>query len=413
MFDWIIEKLQNIAIWLVGFGAAVGLGWWYNPEISQYLGKKQPQSTALPAAVSGMEVSEVSRLIKVAEPAVKDAAGWAADILAVLKLHRLPQVRENVCSVIAVADQESGFVANPAIPNLGKMSEKAVNDKLHKLSLLGDGAILFLNQFPNKQNSFMQRIRNARTERDLDLAYRDLIAGLEQYIRQYKLGLLVDNGIARDLIEGSNEIDTIGSMQVAVDFAVQHEMEKRGGKALTLEDIYKVRDNMYTRQGGLYYGTLLLLGYDTGYDKKLYRFADFNAGRYSSRNAAFQSVVGSLLGKKIATDGDLLIYKADGDVSLSVSGTEQAVRDIVKKLALDLNEFRIRRDLMQEKKLAFNDTPTYKAIMTAYASAKKVKPTYAIVPQIQLHSEKTSRILTTEKFANTVYARYQKCVAQP
>ena len=68
---------------------------------------------------------------------------------------------------------------------------------------------------------------------------------------------------------------------------------------------------------------------------------------------------------------------------------------------------------MQEKKLAFNDTPTYKAIMTAYASAKKVKPTYAIVPQIQLHSEKTSRILTTEKFANTVYARYQKCVAQP
>ena len=212
MFDWIIEKLQNIAIWLVGFGAAVGLGWWYYPEISQHLGKKQPQSTALPAAVSGMEVSEVSRLIKVAEPAVKDAAGWAADILAVLKLHRLPQVRENVCSVIAVADQEAGFVANPAIPNLGKMSEKAVNDKLHKLSLLGDGAILFLNQFPNKQNSFMQRIRNARTERDLDLAYRDLIAGLEQYIRQYKLGLLVDNGIARDLIEGSNEIDTIGSM---------------------------------------------------------------------------------------------------------------------------------------------------------------------------------------------------------
>ncbi len=414
MFDELIEKLHHGTVWLVGFGSVIAAGsWWFYPEISHFFNKAPTvaESTADPA--NNLSLTQTSRLIKLAEPGVKDANGWASDLLNALKQHHLPQNRENICAIIAVADQESGFVANPAIPNLGKMSEKAVNEKLRKLSLLGDGAILFLNQFPNKQNSFMQRIRNARTERDLDLAYRDLINGLGQYVRQYKLGLLLDNGIARDLIEGSNEIDTIGSMQVAVDFAVQYESERRGGKTLSLQDIYQIRDYMYTREGGLYYGTLLLLGYQSGYDKKIYRFADFNAGRYSSRNAAFQAVVSVLLGKAVVTDGDLLTYKSDGSAALTTSNTEQAVRALSQKLGLNLSDFRIRRDLLQEKRFAFNDTETYKSIMVAFSKMKKTKAPYAIVPQIQLHSEKTSRILTTEKFANTVYGRYQKCAAQP
>ena len=410
----VLEKIQNLTIWLVGFLTAVGFaGWWYYPQISHFLWKPQVATTAPAATANTISVLQTTALIRAAEENVNDQRGWATDILDALKQHGLPQTRENVCSIIAVTDQESGFVANPAVPNLGKLAEKAVSEKLRKLSVLGEGAILFLNRFPSQNDNFMQRVRHAKTERDLDLAYRDLIGGLEQYARQYKLGLLVDNGIARDLIEGSNEIDTIGSMQVAVNFAVQYEIEKRGGKTLSLEEIYKVRNNMYTRSGGLYYGTLLLLGYESGYDKKLYRFADFNAGRYSSRNAAFQKAVGALLGKSIATDGDLLIYQKDGDAAMTVSGTEQAVRDLVQKFTLNLNDFKVRRDLMQEKTLAFNDTTVYKTIMGLYAKIKKIKPIYASVPKIELHSEKSSRILTTEKYANTVYGRYQHCIALP
>jgi hypothetical protein len=302
-------------------------------------------------------------------------------------------------------------VANPAVPNLGKLSEQAVVEKLSKLSILRGGALLFLNRFPSANDSFMQRIRRAKTERDLDVAYRELIAGLGDYARQYKLGLLVDNGFARDLIEGSNEIDTIGSMQVAVDFAVQLETQRRGGRALSLQDIYQVRDSLYTRKGGLYYGALLLLGYESGYDKKLYRFADFNAGRYSSRNAAFQTVIAALGKQPLASDGDLLMYKADGSVAATVSGTEQALRRINQAFALNLKESQIRRDLLQEKTLGFNETTTYKLIRATYAKATGKAAVYAQVPNIQLHSEKTSRVLTTGKFANTVYGRYQRCLA--
>ncbi len=66
---------------------------------------------------------------------------------------------------------------------------------------------------------------------------------------------------------------------------------------------------------------------------------------------------------------------------------------------------------MQEKTLGFNDTPTYKLIRATYAKATGKAAVYAQVPSIELHSEKTSRILTTGKFANTVYGRYQRCLA--
>lgn len=409
MIEGFLETLQQFGRWLLGIAVLAG-GVWAYPTVKDYWAG-EPKVVATTPAAPAFGLLPTVMLIKAAEPAVADPRGWASDVLEVLHSHGLPQNRENVCAIIAVADQESGFVANPTIPNLGKMSEKAVVEKLSKLSILRGGALTFLNRFPSANDSFMQRIRRAKTERDLDLAYRELVAGLGDYARQYKLGLLVDNRFARDFIEGSNEIDTIGSMQVAVDFAVQQETQRRGGKVLSLQEIYQIRDKLYTRKGGLYYGTLLLLGYESGYDKKLYRFADFNAGRYSSRNAAFQTVIAALNKQPLASDGDLLIYKADGSAAITVSGTEQALRTINKTFALNLKDWQIRRDLMQEKTLGFNDTPTYKLIRATYAKATGKMPVYAQVPSITLHSEKTSRILTTGKFADTVYGRYQRCLA--
>lgn len=411
MIDWLFEKLQTLLLWLAGL-VVLALGIWFYPVIKAQFTEVKTTAETKPAAPA-LSLAQTTQLIKIAEPNAREPQAWASDLLDVLKQHGLEQSRGNICAVIAVADQESGFVANPAIPNLGKMSEQAIIAKLKKYSLLGDGAVLFLNKFPDRENSFMQRIRKAKTEKDLDLAYRDLTGGLKQYAQQYKLTWLVDNRFANDFIENSNEINTIGSMQVAVRFAVQFEREQRKGKKLSLEEIYQIRDKLYTRKGGLYYGTLLLLGYETGYNKKIFRFADFNAGRYSSRNAAFQTMLAKLADKKLATDGDLLIYQSDGDVEMTISGTEQAIRTIVQKYNLNLKDYQIRRDLLKEKQLAFNKTTTYQTILTTYRATTGKAPLYAQLPEIELHSEKSSRILTTAKFAAMVNSRYQHCVKPP
>lgn len=410
MLDNLVEKIQNAGLWLGGVGL-VALSAWLFPLAKQYFSSPQVAPKSRPVPTIGL--TQTASLIKAAEPNVHEPNGWATDLLNALSQHHLPQTKENVCAVIAVADQESGFVANPPVPNLGKIAEKAVIEKINKIPLLSGQAEAFLNRFPDPSNSFMQRIRKAKTEKDLDLAYRDLISGLEKYALQFKMGLLVNNIFARDFIESRNEIDTIGSMQVAVDFAVQYESYRQRGKTLSLEEIYAIRDRLYTREGGLFYGSLLLLGYDSGYDKKIYRFADFNAGRYSSRNAAFQQVIAELLEQAIATDGDLLMYNADGSIASTISGTEKAIRALVQKFGLGLKDWEIRRDLSQEKTMSFNNTATYTTLTKLYKAVKKTPPAYAVIPKIVLHSEKTSRILTTERFATMVNNRYQRCLGQP
>src|SRR5437762_2359144 len=68
-----------------------------------------------------------------------------------------------------------------------------------------------------------------------------------------------------------NPIPTAGPMQVSVRFAEDWAREHHGQTAT-------VRDSLYTRQGGVYYGTARLFVHQAGYSRMLFRFADYNAG---------------------------------------------------------------------------------------------------------------------------------------
>ncbi|HEX5693858.1 MAG TPA: DUF1615 family protein, partial [Arenimonas sp.] len=143
------------------------------------------------------------------------------------------------------------------------------------------------------------------------------------------------------------------------------------------------------------------------YLRKVHRFADYNAGWYASRNAAFQNAVAVASGRTLALDGDLL----DPGASMDRPGeTERAVRELAPQLGLDPRG--IRRALGQGDTLAFNDSPLYRQVFAiAEARARKPLPR-ELIPGIRLESPKITRELSTAWFANRVYDRYRRCLAR-
>lgn len=332
---------------------------------------------------------------------VKDKALWADDLAKVFDVLKIDKTTQNLCSVVAIIDQESNFYADPAVANLGESSLKALNDKLDD-KLGKTTAKLFkqmLKNHPTPDNNFIQQIKAVKTEKQLDELYRKMF---DYFANQYKVGVINDTArlFNKSLDERLNPITTLGSMQVHIDYARTH-------RRASMSDA-DLRADLYSRYGGLYYGVHRLMLYKADYDKPLYRFADYNSGMYSSRNAAFQKAVSTLGGQPLALDGDLLLY--DGkDIKRDTSSTERAV------LALNLPNLttkQIRHDLKYEKQYRFDTTPTYQAVMSAYKTKTGKTMAYATMPQVVISSAKMSGSYDTNWFASSVNKRYERCLAQ-
>ncbi|MBS8838224.1 surface-exposed outer membrane lipoprotein YaiW, partial [Escherichia coli] len=141
------------------------------------------------------------------------------------------------------------------------------------------------------------------------------------------------------------------------------------------------------------------------YSAPIYRFADFNAGWYASRNAAFQNAVSKASGVKLALDGDLIRYD-----SKEPGKTELATRKLAGKLGMSDSE--IRRQLEKGDSFSFEETALYKKVyQLAEAKTGKSLPR-EMLPGIQLESPKITRNLTTAWFAKRVDERRARCMKQ-
>ncbi len=359
------------------------------------------------AQTAELSIGRTAQLISAARPGVVEPKGWAIDLLDVLRSQSLPASRENVCSAIAIIAQESGFVADPAVTGLGALAEKTLRAKFDGIPILGGMAVRFLETTPSAGDSYLARIRAARTERDLDMTYRTMV---DDAGKKSSLSILVQSGLLNQAIEDRNDINTIGSMQVSVRFALAKAQERRW-LPMTLADVYAVRDDLYSRRGGMNYGVMQLLGYDSGYSRKIYRFADYNAGRYASRNAAFQNMISVLTNAKLAHDGDLLLYNKDQQALVKVSSSEETLRALMKQYGLGIDNKSLRSDLVKEKTAEFRATQTYLMVRDLFARKTKKQIAFAEVPSIELNSPKIRHRMTTQNFAESVDRRYQKCVA--
>ncbi|WP_394752712.1 DUF1615 family protein [Crenothrix sp.] len=408
LFSWIKVILPWLFVVLV-----IALLTWRYPNYQQrtHSTQKSDRETVL---IPGVSAKQTEHLIEQAAPGINNSFEWSKDLRDTLAVHHLELSRENICAMIAVISQESSFAANPSISVLSEKDLRVLATKWIKLPLFERhnerSFIAWLRHKPTIRNSYWKRFRNAKTERELDWTYRKMISDTLSWSSKDN-NVLQNNVLLRNLLEDANEISTIGSMQVAVSFAMQIE-EQRITRPLNLEEVWAMRDRMYTRKGGMYYGALLLLGYDVGYDKKLYRFADFNAGRFASRNAAFQATVAELLGKPVTADGDLLMYDPQGKPATTVSNSEHAINEIIQKYDLGLTAIEIHNDLLQEKQINFSHTQTYQIIRQHYQKLMHKQALTAIVPNIVLRSEKNTEMMSTEKFTNTVNSRYQQCMGE-
>jgi hypothetical protein len=341
-------------------------------------------------------------------PDVKDREGWAEDVLAALEAHRLYPSAEAVCSVLAVIGQESGFQANPPVPGLARIVQQRLDAYADKLGPFGPPALkaLLEGKAPGQTRTFEQRLEQVKTERDLDRVFRDLLEYYEtEYPKTYAAARLASALFKSTRLEDLNPITTAGSMQVSVRFAE----ELAGGDERALQ---RVREELYTRGGGVYYGAARLLGYEAHYGEPLYRFADYNAGFYASRNAALQEQVSRLTGIELVPDGDLLAYDKQGEPLAQDSQSLKALLAFRQRYAPELSERRVRKDVLKEKELAFEETDTWSAIKRAYQEVTGEEPAYARLPTVTIRSPKLSGERSTAWFARSVDKRYQRCMTR-
>jgi hypothetical protein len=314
---------------------------------------------------------------------VANRDGWAIDMFAAFEALEVRPDTHNICAVVAVVQQESGFQVDPAVPGLPAMARREIDERAARYHIPRALVDLALDVRSPDGRSYAERLRQAKTERALSGMFEDFIGAVP---------------LGGRLFADLNPVRTGGPMQVGIAFAESH--VKKRPYPYPLDD--GVRSEVFTRRGGLYFGIAHLLAYPVSYDSMLYRFADFNAGHYASRNAAFQQAVSALSGTSLAIDGDLL-----REGSSEPSRTELAVR----RLPMGMDERQIRRDLERGTTQEFEETQLYRKVF-ALAEAREPAPR-AVVPDIRLKSVKISRKLTTEWFARRVDDRYRRCLRNP
>lgn len=321
---------------------------------------------------------------------VADRNGWATDLYAAIAALDLPPTPDNLCAVIAVTEQESGFRADPSVPGLATIAWREIEKERERASipkLVLDAALALPSP---TGRSYRERLDGVKTELQLSDIFEDFIGMVP---------------LGKRILADRNPVRTGGPMQVSVAFAEQHIKRKPYPYAIATS----VRQEVFTRRGGLYFGTAHLLDYPAPYERYLYRFADYNAGWYASRNAAFQNAVTQLSGIPLARDGDLLHYDAHG-ASAEPSSTELATRVLAQRLGV--SNAQIRQDLELAQTVAFDGTKLYERVFAlGDRAAGNVLPR-AMLPQIRLQSPKITRELTTEWFANRVERRFQTCRAR-
>lgn len=353
-----------------------------------------PKQTTMPSHAQNFTNEHNGKVLlnRLLPQGIPDRNGWNNDIFTAFTHLKIPYTPQYFCAVLAVAEQESGFSPDPVTPNLSKIVWGEIEKRRQKYLIPAVVVNAAMLKTSPDGRSYKDRINSLRTKRQMNALYEDMA-------RELPFG--------QTLVEQKNPIRDGGPMQVSVAFAETHI------RAWPYPYAYRnLRDEVFTRRGSVYFGTAILLQYPAPYSDMVYRFADYNVGRYSSRNAAFQAALVHLVRHRLAIDGDLMLYqnKMARIPSGEPSETQKALSTLTGRLQMSQSD--ILRDLSKEKLSSFSQTLLYQKV---FALADQVSGKHLpreVIPQIVLVSPKITHHLTTEWFARKVDGRYHRCLAR-
>ena len=342
-----------------------------------------------PQRLPAQPLAQTHAVIDAALPiTVRDRNGWTEDLYSVFKALDIAPTQEHLCAVIAVAEQESDLRVDPVIPGLGHIAWREIDQHAAHAGIPSSVVHQVLKLKSPNGSTYAARIDAARTEKQLSDIFEDFTGSIP---------------LGRTLFASWNPIRTRGPMQVNVAFA--HKFEAKHPYPYPLKT--GLDDELFTRRGSLYFGTAHLLAYSAPYDRYLYRFADYNAGQFSSRNAAFQHALSAAAGVPVIPDGALIV--PDAPIS-QPSDTELAVRKLAGRLRLD--EEQIHAVLAQDRDASFQNTDLYRHVFELAARRRAQELPKARIPQIELQGPKLHTHLTTAWYAQRVQGRFERCLAR-
>ena len=284
--------------------------------------------------------AQIANLLPAGTP---DRAGWATDIYAAFAAMGIAPSAPNICAVLAVTEQESTFRADPPVPELARIAREEIDRRAERLGvpkLLVHAALRWSHPTAAARS---ERIAAVRTEHELSGSSRTSSARCRW-----------DSACSPMPIR----CVPAAPMQVSIAFAERHAREH--GYPYSGEG--SIRREVFSRRGGLYFGIAHLLDYRQPTRRHLYRYADFNAGWYASRNAAFQAAVTAASGVPLALDGDL-VHRQD-----ALGTTEAAVRSLAAQL--DIRTTAIRRALEQGDRFEFEHSDVYTGVFALAERAR-------------------------------------------
>ena len=209
--------------------------------------------------------AEIARRIP---PKISNREAWAIDIFAAFEALSIRPTTEHICAVIAVTEQESTFQASPPVPGLPAIARREIDSRAvrYHIPAMAVNAALALKSPTGA--TYRERLDKVKTEKELNDIFADFIDIVP---------------LGERMFGSFNPVRTGGPMQVSIAYAEA----ARRREALSVSRLdQQVRNEVFTRRGGMYFGIAHLLDYPADYDDMVYRFADFNAGHYASRNAA-------------------------------------------------------------------------------------------------------------------------------